>query len=269
MPYLDPAAGAAREARTNDGAPSAGTSEIQTLTIGGTPTGGTFKLSYKGQITAAIAWTATDASLVSRIDAALGALTTIGGAPNITTAAGTISSGIGTITLTFAGNLAKLAVPLILVDTNALTGSSPTLAIAETTPGVTATHRGAPKGAKLVDTTNGVEYMNTGTVYAPVWSATDVASVSQEMIDLAAAIPTAAVADLGAVTSAAVAGSIPAGGTGAAAGGWDTSGHRDTAITTITEMITTINAMRTDIASLRTKQNDLLAKLRTAGIVTP
>lgn len=44
-------------------------------------------------------------------------------------------------------------------------------------------------------------------------------------------------------TVAAVAGSIPAGGTGAAAGGWDTSGNRDTAITTITEIKTQLNAL--------------------------
>lgn len=47
------------------------------------------------------------------------------------------------------------------------------------------------------------------------------------------------------VTVAAVAGSIPAGGTGAAAGGWDTAGNRDTAITTITEIKTQLNALMT------------------------
>ncbi|NJN35966.1 MAG: hypothetical protein HC794_01595 [Nitrospiraceae bacterium] len=42
---------------------------------------------------------------------------------------------------------------------------------------------------------------------------------------------------------AVVAGSIPAGGTGAAAGGWDTAGNRNTAITTITEIKTQLNAL--------------------------
>jgi hypothetical protein len=42
---------------------------------------------------------------------------------------------------------------------------------------------------------------------------------------------------------AAVAGSVPAGGTGATGGAWDTSGHRDTAITTITEIKTQVNAL--------------------------
>lgn len=43
-------------------------------------------------------------------------------------------------------------------------------------------------------------------------------------------------------TVADVAGSVVAGGTGATAGGWDTSGHRDTSITTMTEIKTVINA---------------------------
>jgi hypothetical protein len=153
------------------GAPSAGTSEVQTLTIGGTPTGGTFKLAFQGQTTAAITWTATDATLVSNIDAALEALATIG-TGNVTTAAGTVSSGIGTITFTFAGNLAKMVVPLITVASNDLIGTSPTLAIAETTPGVDASFRGAPKGALLVNETAGTLFTNTGTAgLAPTWTA--------------------------------------------------------------------------------------------------
>lgn len=43
-------------------------------------------------------------------------------------------------------------------------------------------------------------------------------------------------------TQADISGSIPAGGTGATAGGWDTSGHRDTAITTLGEVKTVVNA---------------------------
>lgn len=48
-------------------------------------------------------------------------------------------------------------------------------------------------------------------------------------------------------TVAAVAGSVPAGGTGAAAGGWDTANNRNTAITTMTEVITQFNALRTSL----------------------
>lgn len=44
-------------------------------------------------------------------------------------------------------------------------------------------------------------------------------------------------------TVADVAGTIPSGGTGATAGGWDTAGNRNTAITTFTEIKTQLNAL--------------------------
>lgn len=169
MAYLRPEAGIARRARRTAGAPTAGTDEVQTLTIGGTPDGGTFKLRYRGRTTAAIEWTATDNDLIAAVDAALEALDVIG-TGGITAADGTLTSGIGTITLTFAGVNAKKAVPLITVAENALTGTSPTVAVAETTPGVDASHRGAIKGALLVDTTNGKAYVNTGTARVPTWT---------------------------------------------------------------------------------------------------
>lgn len=173
-PYLDPAKGTARESShgilTNAGAPGVGTDEVQTLTIGGTPTGGTFKLKFRSFTTAAITWTSVDATLISNIDAALGALSSIGGASNVTTAAGTVTSGIGTITITFVAGLGKKAVPLITVANNSLTGSAPTLAVEETTPGVTAFGRGAAKGTIVTDTTNGIAYINTGTPAAPTWT---------------------------------------------------------------------------------------------------
>jgi hypothetical protein len=150
------------------GAPSAGTSEVQTLTIGGTPTAGTMTFAYEGATSAPVTWTAVDATLIAAVDAALEALPTIG-AGNITAADGTLTSGIGTITLTFAGSLAKLAVPLITV-TNGLTGTDPTAAITETTPGVTATARGAGQGQMYINSSDGDVYVNTGTALVPVWA---------------------------------------------------------------------------------------------------
>lgn len=169
MAYLNPGAGIAREGRSTAGAPSAGTDEVQTVTIGGTPTGGTFKLAYKSKTTAAIAWSATNATLVANIDAALEALSTIG-TGGVTTAVGTMTAGIGTITLTFVGPNAKKAVPLVTVVQNSMTGTAPTIAIAETTPGVSASHRGAAKGTIVTDTTNGKAYINTGTATVPTWT---------------------------------------------------------------------------------------------------
>lgn len=151
------------------GTPGAGTSEVQTLTIGGTPDGGTFKLAFDGQTTAEITWSSTNNTLRDNVDAALEALTNIG-TGGVTTAVGTMTAGIGTLTITFAGNLTKQAVNLITVADNSLTGTSPTLAVAETTPGVDADFRGASKGALVTDVTNGILYINTGTALAPTWT---------------------------------------------------------------------------------------------------
>lgn len=151
----------------NAGAPVNGTNEIQTITIGGTPTAGSFTLTFDGHTTGAITWSATNATLIANTDAALEALPNIG-TGGVTTADATLSSGIGTYTVTFIGNNAKKNVAL-MTGTSSLTGSSPTLAIATTTAGVDATHRGAAPGASLYDTTNNDFYVNTGTALEPVW----------------------------------------------------------------------------------------------------
>lgn len=150
------------------GAPVAGTTEVQTLTIGGTPTGGTFKLKFDGHETAAITWTATDATLVTSIDTALSALSNIP-SDGVVVADSTLTSGIGDATITFAGDLAKKAQPLITVSSNALTGTDPTVEVAETTPGVNASGIGAAPGALLVDTDTPALYLNSGTAALPVW----------------------------------------------------------------------------------------------------
>jgi hypothetical protein len=150
-------------------APVAGTNEVQTLTIGGTPTGGTFRLSFEGRRTGAITWSATNATLLANMNAAMDAAW---GAGAVVAAAGTLTAGIGTVTLTFGANYAKRAVGMISVFSNALTGTAPTLAIAETTPGVDATARGAAPGALLIrDDAGQVRvYINTGTALEPTWT---------------------------------------------------------------------------------------------------
>lgn len=157
----------------NAGAPVAGTNEVQTLTIGGTPTSGTFKLAFDGYTTAAITWSATNATLLANINAALDALPN-GGSSWIVATAGTLTAGIGTILLTFSGgDLAHKDVALMTVANNSLAGTSPTLAIATTTPGVDATFRSARPGAVLIDTTNLIHYINTGSTQgAPTWTKT-------------------------------------------------------------------------------------------------
>lgn len=154
---------------TNAGAPVNGTSELQTLTIGGTPTGGTFKLAFDGFTTASITWSATNATLLTNINAGLDAIPNLENGEVVATEL-SLTAGIGTITLTFGGNRAKLDVNLITAPTNALTGTAPTLGITLATAGVDATHRNAAVGALLVDTTNGRQFQNTGTSLNPFWS---------------------------------------------------------------------------------------------------
>lgn len=106
------------------------TDEVQTLSISGTPTGGTFKLSFRGAKTGTIAYNATSANVVT----ALEALATVGGG-NVTATGGPLP---GTpVVITFAGTLSDQAVPLIVPTDAALTGgTTPAVTVVETTPGV-------------------------------------------------------------------------------------------------------------------------------------
>jgi len=65
-----------------------------------------------------------------------------------------------------------------------------------------------------------------------------------------------------AITNAAAATSLtpPAGGTGAAAGGYDTAANRDLMITSLSNLIV-------DVADIRTQFNDLLVELRAEGTI--
>ncbi len=148
----------------NAGAPAAGTSEVLTVTVSGTPSGGTYRLRKDGLRTAAIAYDAA----ASAVQAALQAVPSYGsGNVQVTGSAG------GPYTVTASGELAQRALSNLVLDTNSLTGgTNPTVQIVETTPGVNATAQGAGKGARLIDTTNGKEYTNTGTGTVPVWTVT-------------------------------------------------------------------------------------------------
>lgn len=147
------------------GAPSAGTNEVQTATLGGTGGTSTFKLIHDSVKTAAIAWSSTNGTLLSNINTALDA--TFGTAQIVATDS-TLSSGLGNLLLTFSGsNVAKKVVSTMTAEI--VTGAL-TVAIAETTPGVDATARGISPGGMVVDTTNAKLYVNTGTASVPVWT---------------------------------------------------------------------------------------------------
>jgi hypothetical protein len=147
------------------GAPAAGTNAVQTLTLDAT--GGTFQLAYEGRRTAAITWSATNATLLANIQAALDALL---GTNAVVATAGTLTAGVGTVLLTFSGApLSKTVASVFTVANNSLTGTA-TCSIANTTPGVRAAARNAKPGARLVDVSAGKAYINTGTQGAPTWT---------------------------------------------------------------------------------------------------
>lgn len=151
----------------NAGAPGAGTNEVQTLTIGGTPTAGTFKLVLDGVKTGAITWSATNATLLANINTALDAAF---GASQIVATDSTLTAGIGDLLLTFSGSEFSKKVVNTMSYESSLTGTAPTLAIAETTAGVNATARGLAAGGLVIDTTNKKLYVNTGTPNSPTFT---------------------------------------------------------------------------------------------------
>lgn len=95
--------------------------EVQNVTIGGAPTGGTFTLTFDGQTTGTIAFNATGAT----VQTALEALTNI--APGDATVTG--SAG-GPYVVTFAGAYAGENVPSLTASATGLTGgTSPTVTV--------------------------------------------------------------------------------------------------------------------------------------------
>jgi len=114
-----------------------GVSAVWTITIAASTSGGTFKLTMttpsNGQ-TAAITWSATNATLLANIQAALNTkYGTTGGAPNVLAALGTITAGIGTITLTGQNALSNTPMAWSVQDSTSGGGG---VTIATTTTGV-------------------------------------------------------------------------------------------------------------------------------------
>lgn len=103
---------------------AADVNEVQTVTISGAPTGGTFTLTFEGQTTSPLAFNATAAD----VQAALEALSTIG-TGNVTV------SGAGPYVVTFVGTLAAQNVALMTAAHAFTGGTAPAIAVAETTAG--------------------------------------------------------------------------------------------------------------------------------------
>lgn len=106
-----------------------GTDEVQTATITGTPTGGSFTLTYDGQTTANIAYNA----IASAVQSALVALS------NVSTGDVVVTGGPGPGTpyvITFGGAKGSQEQPLITASGSGLTGgTTPAVGVVETTPG--------------------------------------------------------------------------------------------------------------------------------------
>lgn len=104
-------------------------SEVQTVTITGGPTGGTYTLTFSGQTTAGIAYNATATAVRTALEALsnieVGDVTTAGG-PHPGTA----------ITVTFTGQYAGTDVAQMTASSAGLTGgSTPTVTVTTTTGG--------------------------------------------------------------------------------------------------------------------------------------
>jgi phage tail sheath protein FI len=105
------------------------TNEVQTVSISGTPTGGTFTLTFNGQTTSSIAYNAS----ASTVQTALQALSTIGSGNAV------VSGGPGPGTawvVTFQGTLQHTNVPAMTATSSLTGGTSPAVAVAVTTEGV-------------------------------------------------------------------------------------------------------------------------------------
>lgn len=112
--------------------------DVQTVTVTGNPTGGTFTLTLQGQITAAIAFNATAGNVRAALEALAGV-----GVGNVVVTGGPAPGSA--FTVTFFGTLAGQPMP-VLTATAVLTGGvTPGVAIAHPTTGVAVVFRAARK----------------------------------------------------------------------------------------------------------------------------
>lgn len=105
------------------------TSEVQTITVTGAPTGGTFTVSFRGYTSAAIARNAPAAT----VQALLESMPSIG-IGNVTCSGGPL--GTAAVTCTFGGALAAANLPQMTTTASFTGGTSPAATVATTTNGV-------------------------------------------------------------------------------------------------------------------------------------
>ncbi len=140
-----------------------GTDEKQTLTVTGSPTGGTVKLAFNGQIMAGtLPWNATAA----QVKTALEGLSTIGANNTICTGG---SWPATPIVVEFVGAHGGEVEPLISLNTNSLTGgTSPTVTFVHTQNGI----------AWATNTANKFRYVGGIITFTPALVSTQVVQIS-------------------------------------------------------------------------------------------
>ena len=110
--------------------------DVQTVTIAGAPTGGTFTLTFGGQTTSPIAYNASANTGSGSVQSLFAALSSVGSA-NVWVS-GSASAGY---VINFQGSLAAASQTLVTADGSSLTGgTSPTVTVAHTTTGSAGTN---------------------------------------------------------------------------------------------------------------------------------
>jgi phosphodiesterase/alkaline phosphatase D-like protein len=145
---------------------SVATSGEQTVTLGGNPTGGTFTLTFKGQTTGPIAFDAPGVGSKDSVDAAVGALSSVGGDVEVTGPDG------GPYSVYFTGKNGGVAQPLISGDGSGLT------------PGGTVTVTTVLAGGEAYDTHYHFEYVSQKQFEAPGGEGGFAKAGSTEEVDL-------------------------------------------------------------------------------------
>lgn len=141
---------------------AAASAEVQTVTITGSPTGGTFTLSFDGSTTAAVAYNANAAAVQSALEAL----------PNLAPGDVTVTGGPGPGTawvVTFGGDRAGTNVPEMTASGASLTGgTSPAAAVSTTTAGGAESPAGEGTAAGFLFNSTQVPANGTTDVGAPL-----------------------------------------------------------------------------------------------------
>jgi hypothetical protein len=132
---------------------------IENITFGGTITGGSFTLSFKGATTGPIVYSSNASSLIASIQSALDSLSTVGSGNTL------LGGNATSVSVTFQ-NALGLAFQPLLAATSSLTGASPAVSTASVTQATLI------RGTLLIDSTNtSVTFVKTGTGVAGLLSA--------------------------------------------------------------------------------------------------